>query len=322
MPIRPHSMEVPMTKSMSSLSIAFLLILSAHAAQAQATRTFVSASGSDANSCARPTPCRTFASALSKTNPGGEINVLDPAGFGTVVIDRAISIVNDGVGSAGILVPTGGTGITINAGANDAVNLRGLIIEGAGNGQTGIVFTIGKSLTITNCVIRDFTSRSIDFIPSGASVLFVSDTQVSNNGNDGILVSPSGTGTAKAVLDRVAANGNVLHGIAITNATTTGAVNAIVADSVAANNGGMGFFVGSGSGPATTSVLLVRSVAYSNNTGLAANGASATLRVAQSTVTRNTTGWSTVSGTLLSYGDNTIDDNVGGQVAPPSGLVK
>src|SRR5579859_3645524 len=91
-------------------------------AQAQATRTWVSGVGDDANPCSRTAPCKTFAGAISKTAPSGEINVLDPGGFGAVTITKAITIANDGVGTAGVLV-SGTNGIVINAGVNDAVIL-------------------------------------------------------------------------------------------------------------------------------------------------------------------------------------------------------
>src|SRR5262245_11327588 len=127
-----------MTRTASSLiACSFLLVLS-NSAHALNTRSFISANGSDANPCTPPLPCRTLQAAHNNTTAGGEINMLDPAGYGTVNITKAISIVNDGVGSAGILVPASGTGITINAGATDKINLRGLIIEGAGIGATGI----------------------------------------------------------------------------------------------------------------------------------------------------------------------------------------
>src|SRR5437016_2861744 len=117
-------------------------------AQAQLARTFVSAaSGNDINDCNRLTPCRTFQAAHDKALANGEITVLDPGGYGAVVISKTISIINDGVGEAGVLVSGGATGITIAAGASDAVSLRGLTVKGIGfGGGNGIVFTSGKSL--------------------------------------------------------------------------------------------------------------------------------------------------------------------------------
>src|SRR5215469_9168298 len=100
-------------------------------AYALANRTFVSGNGSDANPCSLAAPCRSFAGALAQTSPGGEIAVLDTAGYGAVTITKPISIVNEEGVEAGITV-TSGDGITINAGASDVINLRGLTLVGAG----------------------------------------------------------------------------------------------------------------------------------------------------------------------------------------------
>src|SRR6478735_5271875 len=86
---------------------------------AQATRSWVSGVGDDANPCSRTAPCKAFAGAISKTAPAGEINVLDPGGFGAVTITKSISIIADHV-EAGVLV-SGTNGIIVNAGANDRV---------------------------------------------------------------------------------------------------------------------------------------------------------------------------------------------------------
>src|SRR6476620_1145859 len=107
-----------------------LMILTAAAANAQATRTWVSGVGDDANPCSRTAPCKTFAGAISKTAPGGEINVLDPGGFGAVTITKAITISSAGF-EAGVLV-SGTNGIIVNAGVNDKIILEGLDIEGLG----------------------------------------------------------------------------------------------------------------------------------------------------------------------------------------------
>src|SRR5262245_51520252 len=105
-------------------------------AQAQLARTFVSAAiGNDANDCNRLTPCRTFQGAHDKTLANGEITVLDPGGYGAITINKAISIINDGVGEAGMLVSGGVNGVTINGGANDKVSLRGITIKGIGFGS-------------------------------------------------------------------------------------------------------------------------------------------------------------------------------------------
>src|SRR5438309_6023399 len=104
------------------------LCLVALPAHAQATRTWVSGVGDDANPCSRTAPCKTFAGAISKTAASGEINCLDPGGFGAVTITKALSIRCVGV-EAGVLV-SGTNGIVVQAGTTDNVMLEGLDIEG------------------------------------------------------------------------------------------------------------------------------------------------------------------------------------------------
>src|SRR5262252_3995562 len=106
------------TCRLTAIAVLLAACLAAVPAQAQLSRTFVSAAvGNDANNCDRPTPCRTFQGAHDKTNDLGEVTVLDAGGYGLLTITKSISIVNDGVGEAFILVPDGTIGITINGGA-------------------------------------------------------------------------------------------------------------------------------------------------------------------------------------------------------------
>src|SRR3977135_1949432 len=118
------------------LVIATFVFAFASMAQAQATRTWVSGVGDDANPCSRTAPCKTFAGAISKTANGGEINVLDPGGFGGVTITKSITRAA-GALQAGVLVSCTNR-IIINALATDNVVLRGLDIEGLGTGLDGI----------------------------------------------------------------------------------------------------------------------------------------------------------------------------------------
>src|SRR5215831_17573081 len=109
------------------LSIATLcvgIMLATASANAQATRTWVSGVGDDANPCSRTAPCKTFAGAISKTAPNGEIDVLDPGGFGALTITKSI-IIDGGGNLAGVLV-SGTNGIVVSAGATDRVVLRNL----------------------------------------------------------------------------------------------------------------------------------------------------------------------------------------------------
>jgi hypothetical protein len=305
--------------AISIIAIAFVAALNAAPAQALITRTFLSANGSDANTCARTAPCRTLQEAHNKTSAGGEINMLDPAGYGTVTITKAISIVNDGVGSAGVLVPAGVDGITINAGVNDVVNLRGLIVEGAGVGSSGIVLLSAKSLTIQNCVIRNLLNHGIAIVPTTTSTIAVSDTYVANNGALGIVVQPTGSGGVKAVFNRVEVYNSGDHGIGVFGNLATGFVWATVVDSVSAHNAVSGFFVFKDTNALGTYLIIARSTATFNaDRGVMASGAGARFRISQSTMTFNSFGpWAVADGGIdYSYGDNYLDGEPGPTIIP------
>src|SRR5260221_8703882 len=170
---------------MKKASVIFILSMAIAAlANAQATRTWVSGVGDDVNPCSRTAPCKTFAGAISKTAAGGEINCLDPGGFGAVTIIKAMTISCE-MGTAGVLVAAG-NGVNVNAGANDAVYLKGLDFEGL-NGTTnpglnGIQFNTGASLTVDSCMIRDFSNFGIKFVPSTVATLNVVNTRISRSG--------------------------------------------------------------------------------------------------------------------------------------------
>src|SRR3954470_6091705 len=101
-------------------------------ASAQATRTWVSGVGDDANPCSRTAPCKTFAGAISKTANGGEINCIDPGGFGGVTITKSLTI-KCHYTEGGVLV-SGTNAIVVSAAATDKVTLKGLDINGTGVG--------------------------------------------------------------------------------------------------------------------------------------------------------------------------------------------
>jgi len=276
-----------------------------------AARLFVSPTGNDSNDCSLATPCRNLQAAVYKSVSGGEITVLGTAGYSggvTLVIDRAISIVNPGAFEAGISPPSTSIGIVINAGPGDAVSLRGLTIDGTGAAQTGIQFNTGASLTVKDCIIRHVTGFAIAFLPNATSNLLVSNTLVADNG-DGIMVNPTGSGTVTAILNRVEMNNNG-RGITLFGLNSTGTVKVAVAESVAANSSGGGFLAYSTSGQALTTLSVFHSVAANNGTGIFANGTGATLRLAQSQVTGNSAGWTVQNGGVIaSYADNYIDGN-------------
>jgi hypothetical protein len=303
-------------------SLALAVTLPAVPAQAQVSRTFVSAAGSDSNNCANVlTPCRHLAAAYAATAANGEIYVLDPANYGSVTITGPVSI--EGHGWASIAPVTGQAAITINApGATDKINIIGVVLDGAGvSGTTGILFNSGGSLNIKDSVIRNFDDKGINFAPNSSTLsrLFVSNTLVSDNGIGGIQINPFGSGTTNGVLNRVDMENNGLHGLfAVTDSQT---INITVSDSVSANNGQAGILANSNA--AGTINIMARNCTFANNLigGLEASHTGATIRITRSTLTGNGFGWSTVaSGVVLSYGDNNIDGNGAANTEPPGPL--
>jgi hypothetical protein len=149
-------------------------------AGAQATRTWVSGVGDDVNPCSRTAPCKTFAGAISKTAANGEINCLDPGGFGTVTIIKSLAIVCDGIG--GSVLASGTNGIVVRAGDKDKVLLSGLDIHGGGTGINGIRVLSAKSVVIRNSVVQAFsTPGSHGISVEGPAAVTVEGNAIVNN---------------------------------------------------------------------------------------------------------------------------------------------
>jgi len=264
-------------------------------AQAQATRTWVSGVGDDANPCSRTAPCKTFAGAISKTATGGEIDVLDPGGFGAVTITKSISI--EGCCIAGVLV-SGTNGIVVAAPAGSNVVLRGLTIEGLGTGLAGVKFQTGGSLYVEDSYINNFTAFGIDFAPNQAqnSFLSVKNTVIRNcqgGGSGGIIVEPAGGGIATADITNVKLEGNSA-GLKVN--TSTGQVS--VSQTVASNN----TFAGFAAAVAGSVLNLDQVQSINNGTGLVCTG---TLRIGRSHIANNTA--ATNNNSCNSYKNNDFD---------------
>jgi hypothetical protein len=289
-------------------------------AQAQRARVFVSVSGNDANPCTAGSPCKTFQAAYNAVLAGGEISVLDTGGYGTLTISKAVSIVAAGV-EASIAIPSGGVGITINAGSTDKVALRGLTLDGQGVGFDGIQFNSGASLTVESCVVRNMNSNGLVFSSSATmpQTLAVSNSYFNENGNEGIFILTQSSGTISAAIDRTGFYANGDSGLFVVGTSGTGALTVAVTDTVAAN-GTTGFFVGSDTGKSITNLSVTRVLAEGNSfSGVTASGANATLWLAQSTLSGNAAGYIIFNGpaVLNSYGDNYIDKSNG----PPAGTL-
>jgi hypothetical protein len=281
--------------------------------------TFVSTTGNDANNCTIATPCRTIARALLGTDLNGEVRVLDGGDFGTgITIDRAVHIVSQAAGEAAILVLSGTTGVTINAGPADVVSLRGITIKGTGSGS-GIAFNTGGMLIVEGCVVRDLSGTGIGFFPNGASTLVVSNTFVSKVGGRGIHVNPTfgATVAVKAVVSRTEVHQTTGIGVFAQGTGSTGTIDMTVSDSVTSANAGDGIRANS-LGGAVTNLSVVRSVSVNNAVGISAANPNAHVRVASTMVTGNAQGWLVESSaTLQSYGDNYVDGNGGNEGAMP-----
>jgi hypothetical protein len=315
-----------MRKSVLSLVIPVALIgifLHVSPTQAQATRTWVSGVGDDANPCSRTAPCKTFAGAISKTATGGEINVLDPGGFGGVTITKSITISSEGF-EAGVLV-SGTNAIIINATTTSAVVLRGLDIEGLGTGLVGIKVLGGLgSLHVEKCTINNFRGSNgsgIEIAPTtaGTMQLFIKDTIVRNNGQNtggGIFVHP-GTGvTVKGSLDNVRMEFNNF-GLRVQDNVTLS-----VRNSVSAGNTNAGFTAAQVVAGALINLNLDHCASAGNGTfGLVTTGNTTSIaRIANSLFTGNATGIQ-AQGTsqIVSAGNNFINGNTadGGPTSTP-----
>lgn len=173
-------------------------------ASAQATRTWVSGVGDDANPCSRTAPCKTFAGAISKTAANGVINVLDPGAYGAVTITKSIAIEADG-DFAGVLA-SGTNGVVINAAATDNVVLRNIKFDGVGTGLNGIRVMSAGSVLVDHCVIADFVDYGIDIAPTASatkvSIINSVFRRAGNLSTEALIrVQPTAPGSVSLLLD-------------------------------------------------------------------------------------------------------------------------
>jgi hypothetical protein len=273
-------------------------------ARAQATRTWVSGVGDDANPCSRTAPCKTFAGAISKTATNGEIDALDPGGFGAVTITKAITI-DGGPGIAGVLV-SGTNGIVVSAPSDAVVRLRNLQIDGLTTGLDGIKFLAGKTLFVERCRIFDFTGNGVNFSPNQATASFLNvfDSVIDNNNVGGILVAPAGGGAVKGAISKSRLNSNNA-GLKVD--ATSSPANITLTDSETNNNNNNGVNVLNGG---TAELNRVGSSGNGGN-GLQANGNNARVFVSSSVITGNGANAANGinGGAVVSYGNNQSDNN-------------
>jgi hypothetical protein len=299
-------MSTTLRRSVLTLLACFGGFLAGHA-HAQATRTWVSGVGDDANPCSRTAPCKTFAGAISKTAAGGEINALDPGGYGTLTITKSITIDGGtGAGWASIL-NSGTTGLFINA-AGATVTLRRLSINGAGGGLNGIRIFSAAQVFVENCEIFDQTGgnpngRGISDERTTGGQLFVRDTVIRSNSQSGMVIFPaSGSTTIDATLRGVHLLGNGNAGLAATYGATV-----TMTDSTASGNS-FGIYVEQPAG--TTRVFIADSLLSDNGVGLQLGPGTSAVRMSNVSITNNDNGVvNGGSGTLFSFGNNRVSGN-------------
>ena len=233
----------------AALSGATLLVIASTAAYGQAARTWVSGVGDDVNPCSRTAPCKTFAGAISKTSAGGEINCLDPGGYGGVTITKSITI--DCEDTQGSILASGINGVSVNDSASGFPNtinvvLRGISINGSstgaqnasgnpGSGLVGVNFTSGASLVLEQVIIQDFnagTATGVRIATGGSTRTYINNSTIINNGlgatGGGIQVTPTGVGgTARVVVTNSRIEDNTNNGFRVdtTGNTNVGGVN-------------------------------------------------------------------------------------------------
>jgi len=286
-----------------ALIVVVLTLAFASAARAQATRTWVSGVGDDANPCSRTAPCKTFAGAISKTAPGGEIDALDDGGFGAVTITKSITIEGGGH-TAGVLAALT-NGININAGSGDTIALRNLDINGAGTGLIGINIISAKAVHIDNCQIYGFKSGTGRAIHDGATVntntVFVNDSYIRDNlGGIGITGSAS---SLRAFIRNCRIQNN---GFGVLGSNTS---SVTLQSSILTGNTGDAFKV-----DVSATGVVVGSLFTNNLSGVIVSGAAGVF-MADATIINNSTG---VSGNIVTFGNNNVRNNAGGNTLAAS----
>ena len=315
------------THSIRLALAAALCAIATHDAMAASQRTFVASYGMDTNACTLLAPCRSFATALAQTVPGGETVVLDSAGYGPFTVSQAATILAPAGVYAGISVFSG-AGITVNAGATDKVTLRGLTVNSI-SGAQGIVYASGAALYLDNVIVTGFTSGAgaggLVAAAAASGSIYVIDSAFRDNSVGATFTASAGTLTVS--LERVLFERNPI-GVTFADRTAatmrgsivSGATTGIVVAAAAGGNkvevrdttisGSTGAALAVGPAASASVASFVNSLATSNGVGVQAQGAANIAYVSSSTITRNATGVSaTGGGAVVSGLDNWLVGN-------------
>ena len=289
---------------LNALAFTVVSLALASIAQAQVPQTFVSAQqGNDANPCTVAAPCRTFTQALTQVQAGGVVTALDSGDYEPFDVRQSVTVQAAPGVYAGITNSLA-SAVSVGAGANDVVVLRGLTFIGTG-GQQGqaVGFGSGKAVHVENCVIDGYSNGIQSNSSTSSAQLFVSDTTV-RNCFYGIAIN-----AGKATVEHSRVLKNIAGGLLAAAGTKV-----TVRDSVASGNG-YGFRVFAGPAGSVTEMNIEDCFASDNGTGIraeSASGLTTLIRVANTTVTGNSTGIMVAgpgSNSIISRGDNTVEGN-------------
>ena len=171
----------------------------------------------------RTAPCKTFAGAISETAAQGEINCVDPGGFGAVTITKAVTISCE-MGTAGVLV-AGTNGVVVAAGVGDTVVLRGLDFIGSSSGINAIRLTGARALLVDKCNISGLTNFGMTSSRLGSRLCHVMNTTVTNTGTasagGGVLASAEPSGFTRVVLNNVVVERSNFFGVSAVGTGST-----------------------------------------------------------------------------------------------------
>jgi len=275
-----------------------------------AQRTFVSTNGADANACSLAAPCRGFAKAITVTDPGGELVVLDSGGYGSVTVNKDVTIVAPAGVYAGVSVLAASDGVTIAAPATKVV-LRGLTINGQG-GNNGIRIQSGE-VHVESSVISNMGQAGIRV--EGGTAVRISGA-VSRSNADGLRIAP-GAGTVSVLVRDSEFSNNSTAGIGVSPSAGVANVQVTVEHSSITKNGA-GLVAAPGASAQAT-VVVTQSVTSENaGAGVSSTGGTATVFVRDSAITRNGTGLlQASSGVLNACGANLLVANT----TPQSGAI-
>jgi hypothetical protein len=291
------------------LVAAFIVAASVSLAHAQATRTWVSGVGDDANPCSRTAPCKTFAGAISKTAEGGEIDVLDPGGFGSVTITKAMTLDGThGSGFGSILNAGNIAGIIINVTGGTFVNtavvtLRSLYFQaasqspsGTGSSSNGINYLKADRVNVFDCHFENEGNSGIRMALATTGSLFVQDCEFTNVVT-GITATTS-SGTALVAANRISVqhstSGVVLSGNALGMVTESYFGRLIGGSALQAGNG------------STLDISHTKIIANSNGINAVAGS---TVRVNECEIFDNTNGFTGTASSIQSGGNNKLAGN-------------